>query len=186
MRDFIDNIDWNKNIIFLILYVSIVVLCVYIYLFPVMDSYKSAIMEYRKTNVLESQLDSALSSLQRQQNTFLDENAEVFTRLAKAVDIAEIRAFASKYLKENKISDLGIKNTENDIKIHRFKLEGKSQNLTQIKDLIANITTLPSIARIAFPLTIHKTSNTFFIEMELWIYSAESRGDSTNLRRLVD
>lgn len=174
MKDFIDNIDWNKNIIFLILYMSIIVLCVYIYLTPVMDSYKSAIMEYRKTNVLESQLDSALNNLQKQQEVFLSENIEVFKRLAKEVDSAEIKVFASNYLKVIKISDLGIKNGENGTKIHRFKLEGKSQNLAKIKDLIANISTLPNITHIAFPLTIRKNASTFFIELELWIYSLES------------
>lgn len=175
--DFIDNVDWNKNIFYLIIYISIVVLCVFFYLFPIMDSYKSAVMEYRRTNVLDNQIEGTLASLKAGREKFLSENAEIFTRLAKAVDSTEIRAFAGNYIKEIKISDLGIKNSENGIKIHRFKLEGKSRNLAQIKDLIANISTFPNIARIAFPLTIRKNANIFFIEMELWIYSVESNVD---------
>lgn len=172
--NFIDNIDWNKNIFYLIIYVSIIVLCAFFYLFPIMDNYKSAVMEYRRTNVLDAQIEGTLASLNTAQEKFLNENVEIFTKLAKAVDEAEIRAFASNYLKEINISDLGVKNGENNLKIHHFKLEGKARNLAQIKDLIANISTLPNTTRIAFPLIIRKKANTFFIDMELWIYGAES------------
>ena len=169
MKDFIDNIDWNKNIIFLILYMSIIVLCVYIYLTPVMDSYKSAIMEYRKTNVLESQLDSALNNLQKQQEVFLSENIEVFKRLQIVPKQEEIHAYMMKYLRNVKVVELGVSGDE--IKIHRFKITGRTPNIMNIKNLITDISTLKTSAKIAFPLSIRKDKKMLFVEMEVEVYT---------------
>lgn len=169
MKDFIDNIDWNKNIIFLILYMSIIVLCVYIYLTPVMDSYKSAIMEYRKTNVLESQLDSALNNLQKQQEVFLSENIEVFKRLQTLPKQEEIHAYMMKYLRNVKVAELGVSGDE--IKIHRFKITGRTTNIINIKNLITDISTLEASAKITFPLSIRKDKKTLFVEMEVEVYT---------------
>lgn len=169
MRDFIDNIDWNKNIIYLILYMSIIVLCVYIYLTPVMDSYKSAIMEYRKTNILESQLDSALNSLQKQQETFLSENVEIFKQLQIVPKQEEINAYMMKYLRDVKVAELGISGDE--IKIHRFKITGRTPNIMNIKNLIIDISTLEASAKITFPLSIRKDKKMLFVEMEIEVYT---------------
>lgn len=172
MRDFIDNIDWNKNIIYLILYVSIVALCVYIYLSPVMDSYKSAIMEYRKTNILESQLDSALDNLQKQQEIFLSENIEIFKRLQNIPKQEEINAYVMKYLRNIQVADLGVSGDE--IKIYRFKITGRTPNIMNIKNLISDISALEASTKITFPLSIRKNKNMLFVEMEVEVYAKHS------------
>lgn len=177
LLNFIENVDWNKNIFYLIIYVSIIVLCVFLYLLPMIDNYKSFIMEYRKTSVLDSQIESMLAILKAEQEKFSQNNIETFNRLTKSVDSTDIVAFIGNYIKEINMKDLGIAKTQNDIKIHYFKITGKSQNLEKIKHLIADISTLPNIVRIAFPLIIYKKGNTFFIEMNLQIYNAESNAD---------
>lgn len=175
--NFIDSVDWNKNIIFLIVYVSIVALCAFLYLFPIMDSYKSAIMEYRKTNILDTQINTTLTQLQTQQDSFLKDNAEIFSRLKREIDISEIRQFVASHIKDVAIDDLGVIDAKNGIRIQTLKIKGKTSDLEQIKSLIANISTLENSVRIAFPIIIYKKGNTFFIEMNLQIYNAESNAN---------
>ena len=180
--NFIDSVDWNKNIIFLIVYVSIVALCAFLYLFPIMDSYKSAIMEYRKTNILDTQINTTLTQLQTQQDSFLKDNAEIFTRLKKEIDISKIRQFVASHIKDVEIDDLGVIDAENGIRIQTLKITGKTSDLKQIKNLIANISTLENSVRIAFPISIRKENNSLFVEMSMMIYNStkfrEVKGDS--------
>lgn len=178
MLNFIENVDWNKNIIFLILYVSIIVMCAFFYLFPIMDSYKSAIMEYRKTNILDTQINTTLSHLQQTQDSFLKDNEDIFNRLKKSIDMSEIRQFVASHIKDVKITDLGVINGENGIKIQTLKINGKTNNIKHIKSLIANISTLENSIRIAFPISIHKDKNMLFVEISMMIYN------STNIREI--
>ncbi|MGX2983438.1 hypothetical protein [Helicobacter sp. 23-1045] len=184
MRDFIESIDWSKNIVFLLLYAGILVACASLYLLPVMDSYKSAVTELRKTDILKTQLDSAISALKAEQEAFLSENAEVFTKLQKSPDKSEITKYANKYLKDIKIAESTAESTEN-ITIHTFKISGKSQNLGKIKDLTANISTLQNSAKIAFPLTIRKEKNTLFVEISVEVYSKKESAQDTQSENLM-
>lgn len=170
--NFIDNVDWNKNIIFLLLYVSIVALCVFLYLFPIMDSYKSAIMEYRKTNILDTQIHTTLTHLQQTQDDFLQDNISIFQKLKKEPNISEIRQYVASHIKDSEIADLGVVNGENHIKIQTLKINGKTNNIEHIKNLIANISTLENSIRIAFPIIIKKDKNMLFTEISMMIYNS--------------
>ncbi|MGX3011005.1 hypothetical protein ACWIUD_05520 [Helicobacter sp. 23-1044] len=185
MRDFIESIDWSKNIVFLLLYAGILVACASLYLLPVMDSYKSAVTELRKTDILKTQLDSAISALKAEQEAFLSENAEVFTKLQKSPDKSEITKYANKYLKDIKIAESTAESTESNITIRTFKISGKSQNLGKIKDLTANISTLQNSAKIAFPLTIRKEKNTLFVEISVEVYSKKESAQNTQSENLM-
>lgn len=175
MRDFIDNIDWGKNLIFLIVYAGIVSLCIFIYLVPIMDNYKSAIMEYRKTNILDNQINTTLERLKQSEANLVRENSAVFTRLGREVDLKELQTFARTHIKGAKVADMGIAEAENGIAIHSFKITGQTRSLASVKNLIASVSGLESSVRIAFPITIHKRQgrNTLEFEMTIMVFNAK-------------
>lgn len=175
MRDFIDNIDWGKNLIFLIVYAGIVSLCIFIYLVPIMDNYKSAIMEYRKTNILDNQINTTLERLKQSEANLVRNNSEVFARLGREVDLKELQTFARAHIKGAKVADMGIAEAENGIAIHSFKITGQTRNLASVKNLIASVSELESSVRIAFPITINKRQgrNTLEFEMTIMVFNAK-------------
>lgn len=175
--DFIEHIDWNKNIIFLILYICIVVLCVFVYLFPLMDHYKASVVEYRKTEILDTQINSALSHLQRTKSELLRENAATFARLDKKFDLSQVQKYADSYLTGAKIKDLGVRDSENGIKIRTLEISGESRNLGHIKNFVTNIEALENSVRVAFPIIISKDSprGALKVRLSIMIYNrAES------------
>lgn len=167
--DIIDNVDWNKNIIFLILYVTIVVMSVFVYLVPLMDNYKSVIMEYRKTNILDNQINTTLDRLKGNEDSIFQDNIAVFTRLGQKADIKAIQKYARTYIKGAKVEDLGVAQAENGITIHSFKITGQARSLSNIKNLLANLSHLENSVRIAFPITIAKDEKRRILNTEISI-----------------
>lgn len=167
--DIIDNVDWNKNIIFLILYVTIVVMSVFLYLVPLMDNYKSVIMEYRKTNILDNQINTTLDKLKGNEDSILQDNIAVFERLGQKADIKAIQKYARTYIKGAKVEDLGVAQAENGITIHSFKITGQARSLSNIKNLLANLSHLENSVRIAFPITIAKNEKRRILNTEISI-----------------
>ncbi len=171
--DIINSVDWNKNIIFLVLYITIVVMGGFFYLVPLMDSYKSVIMEYRKTNILDNQINARLDNIKSNEENMLRENIAVFERLSRQITAKELQKYASTFINGVKVADLGVTEAENNIKIHSFKITGNTRNLTNIKNLIRNLSTLQNSVRIAFPIVLAKDSNhkRLNIEITLMVYN---------------
>lgn len=179
--DIIDNVDWNKNIIFFIIYITIVVLGVFMYLMPLMDIYKSVVMEYRKTNILDNQINATLEQLKGNETSILQENIAVFERLQHKADIKAIQKYARTYIKGAKVEDLGTKDAENGIKVQGFKIIGEARNLSSIKNLLAHIDTLPNSVRITFPITIHKDERRRVLNVEISLMVFNSTRDISKI-----
>lgn len=184
--DIIDNVDWNKNIIFLVLYITIVVICIFIYLVPLMDNYKSVIMEYRKTNILDNQINTTLDRLKGSEKDILKDNAVVFERLHSEMNAKDLQKYATSYIKGAKVEDLGVVDAENSIKIHSFKITGQTRKLANIKNLLANISTLKNSVRIAFPITISKDERRGILEFEIAIMIYNSTRDISMIKAQLE
>ena len=182
--DIIDSVDWNKNIIFLILYVTIVVMSVFVYLVPLMDNYKSVIMEYRKTNILDNQINATLDNIKGNEDNILRENIAVFERLAHKADIGTIQKYARTYIKGAKVEDLGVAEAENGITIHSFKITGQTRNLANVKNLLANISTLQNSVRIAFPIVLAKDEKRRILNAEISIMIYNTSRDISKVRAI--
>ena len=180
--DIIDSVDWNKNIIFLILYVTIVVMSVFVYLVPLMDNYKSVIMEYRKTNILDNQINATLDNIKGNEENILRENIAVFERLSHKADIGTIQKYARTYIKGAKVEDLGVAEAENGITIHSFKITGQTRSLANVKNLLANISTLQNSVRIAFPIVLAKDEKRRILNAEISIMIYNTSRDISNVR----
>lgn len=172
--DIIDNVDWNKNIIFLVLYITIIVLAVFIYLVPLMDNYKSVIMEYRKTNILDNQINTTLDRLKGSEINILRDNMAVFERLQHNLSTKDLQQYANAYIKGANVEDLGVAEAENGIKIHSFKITAQTRKLSNVKHLLTNISTLQNSVRIAFPITITKDERrgVLNVEISLMVYNS--------------
>lgn len=184
--DIIDSVDWNKNIIFLVLYITIVVLCVFIYLMPLMDNYKSVIMEYRKTNILDNQINTTLDRLKGSEIDILRDNMEVFERLRHEITVKDLQKYARTHIKGANIEDLGVVEAENGIMIHNFKIFGQTRKLIDIKNLLANIATLENSVRIAFPITITKEQRRGVLNAEISLMVYNSTRDISALKAQLE
>lgn len=184
--DIIDNVDWNKNIIFLVLYITIVVLCVFIYLMPLMDNYKSVIMEYRKTNILDNQINTTLDRLKGSETDILRDNMEVFERLQHKLSAKDLQKYARTHIKGANVEDLGVVEAENGIMIHSFKITGQTRRLLDIRNLLSNVKALPNSVRIAFPITITKDERRGVLEFEVALMIYNSTRDISAIKAQLE
>ncbi len=184
--DIIDNVDWNKNIIFLVLYITIVVLCVFIYLVPLMDNYKSVIMEYRKTNILDNQINTTLDRLKGSETEILRDNMEVFERLQHKMTAKDLQKYARTHIKGANVEDLGVVEAENGILIHSFKITGHTRKLLNIRNLLSNVRELQNSVRIAFPITITKDERRGVLEFEVTLMIYNSTRDISAIKAQLE
>ncbi len=184
--DIIDNVDWNKNIIFLVLYITIVVLCVFIYLVPLMDNYKSVIMEYRKTNILDNQINTTLDRLKGSETEILRDNMEVFERLQHKMTAKDLQKYARTHIKGANVEDLGVVEAENGILIHSFKITGQTRKLLNIRNLLSNVRELQNSVRIAFPITITKDERRRVLNAEISVMVYNSTRDISALKAQLE
>ena len=184
--DIIDNVDWNKNIIFLVLYITIVVLCVFIYLVPLMDNYKSVIMEYRKTNILDNQINATLDRLKGSETDILRDNMEVFERLQHKLSTKDLQKYARTHIKGANVEDLGIVEAENGILIHSFKITGQTRRLLNIRNMLSNVRALQNSVRIAFPITITKDERRGVLEFEVALMIYNSTRDISAIKAQLE
>lgn len=180
--DIINNVDWNKNIIFLVLYITIVVLCVFLYLTPLMDTYKSTIMEYRKTNILDNQINVTLDKIKGNEDSILRENLSVFERLSRKITAKELQKYAMSFISGVKVNDLGITNAENGIKIHSFKITGQTKSISNLKNLLGNLSALQNSVRIAFPIIISKDEKRKILGVEITLMVYNSSRDISKIK----
>lgn len=184
--DIIDNVDWNKNIIFLVLYITIVVLCVFIYLVPLMDNYKSVIMEYRKTNILDNQINATLDRLKGSETDILRDNMEVFERLQHKLSAKDLQKYARTHIKGANVEDLGVVEAENGILIHSFKITGQTRRLLNIRNMLSNVRALQNSVRIAFPITITKDERRGVLEFEVALMIYNSTRDISAIKAQLE
>ena len=184
--DIIDNVDWNKNIIFLVLYITIVVLCVFIYLVPLMDNYKSVIMEYRKTNILDNQINATLDRLKGSETDILRDNMEVFERLQHKLSAKDLQKYARTHIKGANVEDLGVVEAENGILIHSFKIMGQTRRLLNIRNMLSNVRALQNSVRIAFPITITKDERRGVLEFEVALMIYNSTRDISAIKAQLE
>ena len=184
--DIIDNVDWNKNIIFLVLYITIVVLCVFIYLVPLMDNYKSVIMEYRKTNILDNQINATLDRLKGSETDILRDNMEVFERLQHKLSAKDLQKYARTHIKGANVEDLGVVEAENGILIDTFKIMGQTRRLLNIRNMLSNVRALQNSVRIAFPITITKDERRGVLEFEVALMIYNSTRDISAIKAQLE
>ncbi|RDU65508.1 hypothetical protein [Helicobacter sp. MIT 14-3879] len=170
--EIINEIDWGKNVIFLILYINIIIICVFFYLIPMLDTYRTTVAEYKKMYNLDMQVKNTLGQLNKNNNNTLKENAVIFKNLRSNIKIENIQNYVNKYLSNAKLEDLETKELENNIKINTIKIYGNANSINNIIELINNLTSLDASIRVFFPLVIHKKQNILYLEISIAIYTS--------------
>lgn len=170
--DLINDINWGKNITFLLLYICIVIACVYFYLIPTLDTYKIANSEYKKANSLNTQVEASLNQLDKSKAATLKANEEVFSNLREKVSLDALREYASKYFYDIKLQAGESKSLQDDIQTTSIKIYAKSKGIDSIIAFIKNLDMLKASIRASFPLVIKKQDGYLSLEITLIIYNS--------------
>ena len=170
--DAINSIDWSKNIIMLVVYTSIIMICSNAYLIPIVEEHKDYLLNQRRINNLFNRIDSEVSNLQKQFELQFKQNKDVYDNIRKAINTEDVRKYLSQYISNIKVEP---KNTtkEGDISITSLHISGSIEKSENIIDLINKLNNLDNSVRISFPLDIKKNKNKLDLDFYILLYYTE-------------
>ncbi|MDE6885858.1 MAG: hypothetical protein K2P17_02280 [Helicobacteraceae bacterium] len=156
--DFLNEIDWTKNIIFLLVYISVIIVCVYFYLIPTIDSYKAQMLDYKKALNLENQIKQNLTQASQDRENVIDGNLHIFSNFRNKLNIETINKIANQYFFNVKIQNLGTEDKpSNELEITTIRINANSKNTNNIIKFLNSLSSLEYSIRIAFPIKINKS-----------------------------
>lgn len=172
--DFLNEIDWTKNIIFLLVYISVIIVCVYFYLIPTIDSYKAQMLDYKKALNLENQIKQNLTQASQDRENVVDGNLHIFSNFRNKLNIETINKIANQYFFNVKIQNLGTEDKpSNELEITTIRINAKSKNTNNIIKFLNSLSSLEYSTRVAFPIKINKSDyGDLDIELSLIFYNS--------------
>lgn len=157
--DFINDIDWSKNIIFFILYMTIISLSVIFYLAPIIQNHKLQTQDYKKSQNLQSSINKNMALLQDNLEKITRENNVIYKSMRHQINLKDIEKYLADFMTHITITDNGVESKDNDTQIQHITISGNIKGTRNLISLFENIDKLGNSIRIAFPLKIEKQNN---------------------------
>ena len=171
MFNFISNIDWGKNVLMLILYISIVVLGVIFYLFPIIQSHKAQTIDFKKAQNLNQTISGNANFLKNNLESLLAKSTHDDIR--NVLDVAELKEHIALFIDRLRLEDRGIEYLANKLHKRTLIIHGETKDTRQIVRLIDNLANLHSSMRVGFPLNITKNGATLSVDFVIEIYHSD-------------
>lgn len=157
--DFVNDIDWSKNIVYLIVYILIISFCALFYLLPIIQNHRTQTFDYKKSQNLESNINLNIDALNRELQATMTQNATIRQNMRNHIDLKALEKHLSAFMTRLKVSDLGIHESDEHIQIQRVSVSGHITSTTKLIALIESLDGLENSVRLAFPLDIQKPQN---------------------------
>ena len=169
--DFLNDIDWSKNIILFIIYTLVVLFALAFYFIPIMQNHKIQTLDYKRIQSLDNVIANNENTLQKDLDSLLSANTHHSIR--NKINMQELESYIKKYINNAKIIDNGIQDSTNNIKIQNISIQGHTKHTKEIIDFINNLESLNNNIRIGFPIDITKQENNLKINLSINIYYSD-------------
>lgn len=170
-KDLINSIDWNKNIIMLIMYSVIIMIYTNSYLMPIIDDHKINLMEHKRSNSLENQINLNKNSVEKQLKEKLEQARDIYDWLRKDADVDSIKEYmVKKHMSHVKIQKLDNHIMNDEIEITKFQISGELAKSTDIIGLISNINEVKNSIKVSLPINIRKEANKIKVDFIIDVY----------------
>lgn len=167
--DTINSIDWSKNIVMLVIYTSIIMICFNAYLLPIVEEHKDYAIGQKRINNLFNKIDSEASNLEEQFKLQFNQNKYVYDSIRKTIDIKDVENYLSKYIENIKVELKGTKK-DGDLNITTLHVSGSIEKSENIIDAINKLNNLDNSVKISFPLTMKKNQNKLNIDLYIQLF----------------
>ena len=167
--DTINSIDWSKNIIMLVIYTSIIMICFNAYLLPIVEEHKDYAIGQKRINNLFNKIDSEALNLEEQFKLQFHQNKDVYNSIRKTIDIKDIENYLSKYIENIKVELKDIRK-DGDLNITTLRVSGSIEKSENIIDAINKLNNLDNSVKISFPFTIKKNKNKLDVDLYIQLF----------------
>lgn len=173
-RSPLKEIDWIRNILWIIFYtLGIAGLFLWVML-PALDRFKKANIEYRKADFLYSETQKEFDLLQRQLMAIRTENQLGLRALERSVDFQKLQLFFGEMFETLQIEEDTLKNQPLEgFYVRQFEIQGTLNDETDIDSLLSAVQQNSDwVMKVDFPVSMNKPSeNTgLFVSLKLQIY----------------
>lgn len=171
--NFLNEVDWSKNIIFFIIYTMIIFFCLAFYFIPIMQNHKLQTLDYKRTQNLNNAINANIQKLQNEMNITMQQNANTHQNMRNKIDIAKLEEYTKRYFNNATIKDQKITDSNNNITIQSIAIEGYAKHTKEVIDFIDNIKELNHSIRTSFPINIIKQKDLLKVDLKIQIYYSD-------------
>lgn len=168
--DFLNEVDWSKNIIFFIIYIIIILFCLAFYFIPIMQNHKAQTLDYKRMQNLDDAINKNINKLQQDMDSTIKDNTNIYQNMRNKIDITKLEEYIKKYLNNITIKDNGIIESNNNTLIQNISIQGYTKHTKDIVNFISNIKDLNNSIRIGFPINIIKQKDNLKVDLIIQIY----------------
>lgn len=177
-KELINGIDWNKNIIMLIIYSAVIVVYIHYYLMPIVNAHKENIINYKRANNIENKISINKSEIENKLKEKLEQTRITYKELRKNIEIKEIQEYIKKYISNVNIKEIGKQIIPEQIEITTLKITGELKKSIDIIDLVNNINNVKNSIRVSLPIDIKKDSNKIKVDFIIDIYRSTYKSNN--------
>lgn len=169
--NFLNDIDWSKNIILFIVYILIILFCLAFYFIPIMQNHKIETLDYKRIQSLDTAITNNENALQQDLDSILSKNDH--HNIRNKIDMQKLEKYIKTYINNAVILDNGIQDSANNIKIQNISIQGYTKHTKEIMDFINNLENLNNNIRIGFPIDIAKQGDNLKVNLYINIYYSD-------------
>lgn len=170
--EFLNDVDWSKNIILFIIYMAVVLFCILLYLTPIIQNHRIQMLDYKKIQNLDYTISNNTEIFKSNLQAMEKKNQDIYKDMRNELNINDLQKYISKFLSNAKILDGGISIDDNSIKTHTIHISGEVKSTKNIMALMDSLTKLNNSIRIGFPINITKHNNLLKVEFAIVVYNS--------------
>lgn len=168
--EFLNDIDWSKNIILFIVYMVVILFCILFYLMPIIQNHRVQMLDYKKTQNLDYTINKNVDILKNNLKTMIEKDNQIYKNIRNKIDIQELQKYISGFLTNVKIVDNKVESKDNNIETNKIYISGEAKSTQEIMSLMESLANLNNSIRIGFPVNIVKQNNVLKIEFAIEVY----------------
>lgn len=148
------QINWVTNTLWLLFYTVVLLLFLTFYWRDYVEEFKATNVNYRREEILVSEIHKQYTTLLAQKNSFEANNTHAISKMHSTLDSKQLTGiFAGSSVKPLKTPTQKNKNVAEN----RFEVSGVVKNTRELRDMLRSIENNPFVMEINFPVRFEKT-----------------------------
>ena len=148
------QINWVTNTLWLLFYTVALLLFLTLYWRDYVEEFKATNVNYRREEILVSEIHKQYTTLLAQKNSFEANNTHAISKMHSTLDSKQLTGiFAGSSVKPLKTPTQKNKNVAEN----RFEVSGVVKNTRELRDMLRSIENNPFVMEINFPVRFEKT-----------------------------
>ena len=163
----------NKTLkfsIFILAFLSIVMVFVFVFVIPSIKEFKHKRAEYYRQMKVQKEFSSKEKFLQKELQRLQNKYAKSLALYKVPFEEKKFLGVAKKYFQNVKLTQKSVKKSESGLQIYEFTADFSAQTPVKFYQFIEAVNSMKNVVKINFPITLEARNNSIFLKFNMSVY----------------